>query len=1338
MYLGALLLVSVITAFSTYNILEFGKIQSSHSATTVKRDLSIHCPKSVPSISFRPENQSQSGSPPPKPQKKLLDSLKSKINIVIIIPYRDRAVHYKKIMDHLPSIQRDNWNLHTILVEQDDNEHFKRAWLLNVGITEASKRYPTSSCIVTHDVDMIADSKVDYSWCEKPTQICSELSCFKNSVPYKNSAGGVVQATLDDWKKINGFTNTAIGWGGEDDDLYHRFRMANLLTHGTLRRPQKGMGKCHCMNDEHHTKRVQHGKGYRDIVSKIHRMQKNSEEWKHDGLNSIKYQITSESVDKYKTLHLKVRSQNRKRWLVFTSAGDQSNVKQWYRQNKDFDIMVVYYGNTQFSFKNIVDVYEERKDGKFANLQYFLQKISKDYEAIAVFDDDIEIKSESISQLFKFREKYDVGIVSPTFKPYHRSYASLVPVDGSTIRYVDFVEMNTPLFRRDILDGFMKEFDPIIKGWGADIWFSHFCNKQDSCDIAVADKIHAHNPLVRKNGKREIESLQSEQERSSTWKKYAKSHNIPDTIGHALVKGFSLKKTEKASYKTTLVLMGYSSKRIPNYEKIFSTYKDMDNVLEKIIFIWNNPSEAPPKMPQGKVHIQYWKASKNSMVNRYRILDYVTTESVLTVDDDVLLSSKLIQNMIQSFNNDKTNLVGLDPRSFTNDGKYSFDKSEKNKLVIGKTMMWNIKYASIFLNDKELTRFSEANPCEDIAMNFLIRHLTKKEPIIVEMTKTAFRKNLKEADGLSINPKTNWIEERNNCVTYMMKRFSFQFLGSEMCRPPYYGKGCLEISERQCSSTSDECFYNSIYGVGQVSCARWFGAQKTEQVTWDTRDTDVDRNTAHAKSFGFYKTLPKHLGHVVELGAGPFTQSKTILQDHTADSITLVEPMAIHYMNSVKQCYYKNGKFGLLPTTILSIPAEKVPKEKTFDTVVMINVIEHVFDAFAILKRAIDLVKPGGFFVWHERLWDTYKGKASSLEDREFKLHPIRLKKFIADQIIRLFETKYITYDTDELRRLKNEGVYFIGKRNNVELKSALPQQLQCVKDPPTKATIVIYDLGMLQHFFDSNDVSDIIYVVESPGSRLTLEKYKSKLKVVTSDREYVSECLIYNGDLKPGNIYCVREQSEIFQLLSSLDNQISKYATEKQIYGNVFSGSAKDQVESYIKHIQEFSEKNDVNTICEIGFAGGHSATTILYATKTTAQYIGFDMWDRDFYENAALSWVKEHFPSRSIRIIKGDSTKTVPNTEPLKCDIIHVDGAHHAHYPKTDYINMQRHASVNNLLLIDDCTDSWKAVMEGVNYATEKHIFKEKPKQFIPKSWSHRGKKKGWCIGEYNKYKN
>lgn len=341
MYLAPLLAISIIAALATYIIFASRTTTTQMNPTLLKRDLInlhsddmadeiIRVPKvkpviipkdilpKVPEQNIQPEVPKDIPAEVPKDiQPEVPEMPKEDIppevpkaalkDIVIVIPYRDRAVHYEKIMQHLPTIRRKHWNIHTILVEQDDTEPFKRSWLLNIGIAEANKIYSEDACLVTHDVDMIADSQVDYSWCDKPTQICSELSCFKDSVPYKNSAGGVVQASLKDWNTINGFTNTGIGWGGEDDDLHHRFRINGLLTKGTLRRPPKGEGRCHCMNDEHHTKRLRDDKGYSKMISKIKRMRGNSNEWKQDGLNTLQYHITSKTNDRFGSVHYKVK-----------------------------------------------------------------------------------------------------------------------------------------------------------------------------------------------------------------------------------------------------------------------------------------------------------------------------------------------------------------------------------------------------------------------------------------------------------------------------------------------------------------------------------------------------------------------------------------------------------------------------------------------------------------------------------------------------------------------------------------------------------------------------------------------------------------------------------------------------------------------------------------------------------------------------------------------------------------------------------------------------------------------------------------------------------------------
>ena len=41
-------------------------------------------------------------------------------------------------------------------------------------------------------------------------------------LPYNNIFGGTGAFTREHFEKINGFSNSYWGWGGEDDDLYKR------------------------------------------------------------------------------------------------------------------------------------------------------------------------------------------------------------------------------------------------------------------------------------------------------------------------------------------------------------------------------------------------------------------------------------------------------------------------------------------------------------------------------------------------------------------------------------------------------------------------------------------------------------------------------------------------------------------------------------------------------------------------------------------------------------------------------------------------------------------------------------------------------------------------------------------------------------------------------------------------------------------------------------------------------------------------------------------------------------------------------------------------------------
>ena len=243
------------------------------------------------------------------------------VKIVIVFPYRDRAKHYMKQMENIQKKYKDNLEVTVYVILQNDTHAFRRAWLLNIGIQIASAHFSENVCVITHDVDMKASKAVDYTWCDRPTLMCAEISCFNYGLPYREYAGGVVGATIQHWKEINGFTNTAYGWGGEDDDLYLRWK-ANHLEQGPgkgLRTPEKGRGVCECSDKLDHTPRTKHMPTYNKILQKIERMTRGSDEWKSDGLSDLHYHTDSVFKDEFGS-----------NWIAVSSGtpGNESVTKQ--------------------------------------------------------------------------------------------------------------------------------------------------------------------------------------------------------------------------------------------------------------------------------------------------------------------------------------------------------------------------------------------------------------------------------------------------------------------------------------------------------------------------------------------------------------------------------------------------------------------------------------------------------------------------------------------------------------------------------------------------------------------------------------------------------------------------------------------------------------------------------------------------------------------------------------------------------------------------------------------------------------------------------------------------
>lgn len=144
--------------------------------------------------------------------------------LLVIVPYRDRIEHLAQFLEYVPPYIRNmGIDAEFIIVDQADEHPFNRAMLLNAGYMLYHTTRDDGTCAVSedgadylvfHDVDMIPLKEgVRYDYFHGARQIHS---------PTRYSMGGISSISRDYFEKVNGWSNSYWGWGGEDRNFMHR------------------------------------------------------------------------------------------------------------------------------------------------------------------------------------------------------------------------------------------------------------------------------------------------------------------------------------------------------------------------------------------------------------------------------------------------------------------------------------------------------------------------------------------------------------------------------------------------------------------------------------------------------------------------------------------------------------------------------------------------------------------------------------------------------------------------------------------------------------------------------------------------------------------------------------------------------------------------------------------------------------------------------------------------------------------------------------------------------------------------------------------------------------
>jgi len=128
-----------------------------------------------------------------------------------------------------------------------------------------------------------------------------------------------------------------------------------------------------------------------------------------------------------------------------------------------------------------------------------------------------------------------------------------------------------------------------------------------------------------------------------------------------------------------------------------------------------------------------------------------------------------------------------------------------------------------------------------------------------------------------------------------------------------------------------------------------------------------DRNRWWKEKFNDYNDLPQRFENVCELGCGPYTNLRVILEEREAQYVHCSDPLARKYIRYPNAWLANMYRAGLV--SVDSHPAESCPfKSDYFDLTVMINVLDHTRNPFRCLEEAIRITAPRGYFVFGQDL----------------------------------------------------------------------------------------------------------------------------------------------------------------------------------------------------------------------------------------------------------------------------------------------------------------------------------------------------------------------------------
>ncbi|GMR39531.1 hypothetical protein PMAYCL1PPCAC_09726, partial [Pristionchus mayeri] len=234
----------------------------------------------------------------------------------------------------------------------------------------------------------------------------------------------------------------------------------------------------------------------------------------------------------------------------------------------------------------------------------------------------------------------------------------------------------------------------------------------------------------------------------------------------------------------TVIILTYN--RDNGVRKIIESLRDCPH-LNKIIIVWNNLERRPNgTWPEIHVPVEFILAERNSLISRFLPYDRIQTDAVVSMDDDTGLGQPELTFAFRMWRENRDRIVGFPERVHkAHNGKLTYAISGlcQYSLVLTGFALMHKEFLYEFVYNQHptiLDHIHNHRNCEDIAMNFLIAHLTRRPPLRVIK-----KKSMSNGSRAGLSARGGHYTRRSECIQMFTQLYGYNPLlfSQELARP---------------------------------------------------------------------------------------------------------------------------------------------------------------------------------------------------------------------------------------------------------------------------------------------------------------------------------------------------------------------------------------------------------------------------------------------------------------------------------------------------------------------------------------------------------------------------